>query len=76
MRFVSACLDEKSDWTMTELCETFGVSRKTGYKWLERYAVLGLDGLKDQSRAPQDHPNQVSEAVVEKLLQMRRSHRT
>lgn len=76
MRFVSACLDKLSDWTMTELCETFGVSRKTGYKWLERYGELGLDGLKDQSRAPQDHPNKVSDAEVKRLLEMRRRHRT
>ena len=38
--------------TMTQLCEYFGVSRKTAYKWLERYRKYGLEGLKDQSRAP------------------------
>lgn len=75
MRFVVACRDEEADWTMSELCEVFGVSRRTGYKWLERYAVLGLEGLKDQSRAPKTHPNALPAAVVERLLELRRRHR-
>ena len=57
IRFVAACLDRESDWTMSELCDASGVSRKTGYKWLERHALFGLEGLKDQSRAPKTHPN-------------------
>ncbi len=39
-------------FTMTELCEHYGVSRKTGYKWAERYAGGGVEGLRDRSRAP------------------------
>lgn len=74
-RFIAACLDRKSDWTMSELCEMFGVSRKTGYKWLERHAEFGLNGLRDQSRAPKSGPNRVADAVVEELLAMRRRHR-
>ena len=76
MRFVAACLEKKSDWSMSELCETFGVSRKTGYKWFERYLRLGVDGLKDRSRAPNDHPNRVADEVVTRLVKMRRHHRT
>lgn len=75
MRFVAACLDEESDWTMSELCEAFGVSRKTGYKWLERHALFGLEGLRDQSRAPKTHPNALPAAVVEQLLKLKRRHR-
>jgi putative transposase len=75
MRFVAACLDEQADWTMSELCEAFGVSRKTGYKWLERYEVSGLQGLTDQSRAPRSHPNALPAAVVERLVEVRRRHR-
>lgn len=36
---------------MVELCERYGVSRKTGYKWIARYEDEGLDGLRDRSRA-------------------------
>jgi putative transposase len=39
-------------YTMTELCEQYGISRKTGYKWAQRYAKEGLAGLEDRSRAP------------------------
>src|SRR5882724_11914338 len=37
---------------MVELCERYGVSRKTGYKWVERYERDGPDGLRERSRAP------------------------
>jgi len=75
MRFVAGWLDEDSEWTMRELCEAFGVSRKTGYKWIERYAVSGLEGLRDQSRAAKTHPNALAAALVEHLLEVRRRHR-
>lgn len=38
--------------TMTALCARYGISRKTGYKWVSRYREHGLSGLNDQSRAP------------------------
>ena len=33
-------------WMMTDLCEMFGVSRKTGYKWCKRYEEEGMAGLR------------------------------
>jgi len=43
MRFI---VDQRSnEWTMTELCERFEISRKTGYKWLDRYCREGPAGL-------------------------------
>ena len=59
-------------WSVTELCERFGVSRKTGYKWIERYESEGLCGLEDQSRRPHTSPYATPEPVVEALLQLRR----
>jgi transposase len=35
----------RASWTVTELCELYGVSRKTGYKWIDRYLRLGPAGL-------------------------------
>jgi len=55
-------------------CREFGISRKTGYKWLRRYAALGLDGLVDRSRRPRRSPLQVSGAVVTELVRLRRAH--
>ncbi len=75
MRFVSSWLDEDGDWSMSELCEAFGVSRKTGYKWLERYQATGLGGLADRSRAPHRHPNATESDVERKLIAARKKYR-
>lgn len=45
LRFVVDCL--AGDEAMSELCAGFGISRKTGYKWLGRYRALGPEGLHD-----------------------------
>ena len=62
------------DWNLAELCRIYGVTRKTGYKWVERYEAGGMDGLRDLSRAPHDHPNEVSEEVEEEVLAIRGKH--
>lgn len=48
MRFVADV--ERGLYSMTELCERYGISRRTGYKWLERYEADGPVGLKERSR--------------------------
>ena len=48
LQFVSLFLNREQ--SMTELCKLFGISRKTGYKWLDRYDHQGIDGLKDHSK--------------------------
>ena len=48
---------------MSELCRRFGVSRKTGYKWLRRHASAGVSGLLDRSRRPRGSPGRTSEAT-------------
>ena len=53
MRFVLAATEEGAG--MSRVCDAFGISRDTGYKWLERYELEGVDGLKDRSRAPHRH---------------------
>jgi putative transposase len=62
--------------SMTALCIEYGVSRKTGHKWLERYDQSGREGLLDRSRAPQSHPNQTARYVEELLLAARRRRPT
>lgn len=49
-RFVLRAQSPKG--SMSALCREFGVSRKTGYKWLERFGREGIEGLKDRSRRP------------------------
>lgn len=61
-------------YSMTELCARFSVSRKTGYKWLERYHEHGRAGLIDLSRAPHTCPHRISPAIAQLLCAARRSH--
>ena len=49
MRLVNALLADED--SMTALCEEYGVSRKTGYKWLNRFRAQGPAGLTERSRA-------------------------
>ncbi len=61
-------------FSLAELCSRFGVSRKTAYKWIERYEADGPTGLKDRSRRPHACPHQTPTMVVEALLEFRRRH--
>lgn len=60
--------------TMVELCARYGISRKTGYKWLDRYAEDGPPGLLEQSRRPHACPHATDPLVMEALLELRRRH--
>lgn len=62
--------------SMTELCEAYGISRKTGYEWVTRYDRNGAEGLLEQSRRPHRSPRATPRAVVEQLLDARRQHPT
>lgn len=62
------------DATVTQLCERFGVSRQTGYKWIRRFKEEGQRGLGDRSRAPLSHPNAANAEVRELLLRAREKH--
>lgn len=60
--------------SITELCELYGIARKTGYKWIDRYLHHGPAGLEELSRAPRRSPNQTSDEIVSALLAARRRH--
>jgi transposase InsO family protein len=66
----------ESGGSFAEICRQCGVSRKTGYKWVERYNELGPDGLEDVSHARGHHPNEVKGDVVNVVLGCRREHKT
>jgi transposase InsO family protein len=74
MRFLVAV--EAGDESLAELCRRFGISRKTGYKWLARYAAEGVDGLADRSRAPHHCPHAVADEIRELILAFRGRHPT
>ena len=60
--------------SMSELCALYNVSRKTGYKWIERYLAHGPAGLQEVSREPHRHPNQTPAHVVRALIEVRGHH--
>jgi transposase InsO family protein len=62
--------------TFVELCERFGISRKQGYKWKERYEEGGVEALADRSRAPHSHAHAVGGDVVQLVVKARRAHPT
>lgn len=57
-----------------ELCHQFGISRKTGYKWLARYQAHGLAGVREWSRRPHRSPTRLPAEVVELVLRERHRH--
>jgi putative transposase len=79
----TAPVDERADfiadhrdglYSTSELCARYGISRKTGYKWLNRFEELGRQGLVDQSRAPRHCPHRIGDAIAELLCSARRKH--
>ena len=66
---------EADVFTMKELCEHFGVSRKTGYKWVNRYREGDPESLADRSRAPQTCPHKTAPEVETVIVRMRRKHK-
>lgn len=71
--FIADCLRERA--SMTALCAEYGISRKTGYKWLARYRQEGQDGLLEHSRRPQASPHALPYAVQQSILALRQQHR-
>ncbi len=61
-------------FSLSELCEAYGISRMTGYRLLARYAAEGPAGLADRSRRPHHSPRATAAAVVEALVAERRRH--
>jgi putative transposase len=59
-------------YKMSELCARYNISRKTGYKWLERFHFHGIEGLVDRSHAPHHCPHRISEEMAKLLCATRR----
>jgi putative transposase len=59
-------------WSMTELCDRYEISRKTGYKWLDRYRLEGASGLAERSHAPLMHGRATAPHLVDAIVGLRR----
>lgn len=69
-------MHETGKFTVAELALRFGVSRKSVYKWLSRFAAEGEAGLRERSRAPHHHPAATPEPVVQAVLRAKKAHPT
>ena len=72
LRFVVDCLS--GDETMSALCADYGISRKSGYKWLGRYHEFGPEGLHDRPRAPLNHGRATALDLVERIVAAKETH--
>jgi len=61
-------------YSVSELAQRFGVSRKTAYKWINRWRAKGEGGLAERSRRPQSCPWQTSGAISSELIRLRGLH--
>ncbi len=56
------------------LCLCFGISAKTGYKWLGRYAGGGVNALTNCSRRPLSSPHRTLAGIEHLVLKLRHEH--
>ena len=63
-------------YSMTTLCHRYGISRRIGYKWLDRFLREGSAGLTDHSRRPRHCPQALEPELRDLLLTTRRAHPT
>lgn len=68
-----------ADWQSKNYCKTdlskkYSVSRKTVTKWIRRYELKSIDGLKEQSRAPHNRPHATSDTLIEQILKHKLAH--
>jgi transposase InsO family protein len=64
----------KENANIRALCREFGITPRTGYKWIKRYQELGEAGLYDRSRRPKNSPRKSNALVEGAVLKVRRAH--
>jgi len=73
LAFIKACLNRIEE--ITAICHRFGISEKTGHKWLQRFKTEGIAGLEDRSHAPHHQPLRMSAEVAARIVKLRRRYR-
>lgn len=72
VHFIS--LVNEADETFTTLCKRFGISRKTGYKWVERYEARGAEGLAERRPVANSCPHRMAKEVLDRVIELRKEH--
>ena len=57
--------------SLTDLCKHYGISRKTGYKWIHRFEQSGIEGLQEQSCRPGTSPAQTPYRIQQAIIELR-----
>lgn len=65
---------QRGEFSMTQLCAAFEISRQAGYELLAKVRAEGVDGFKPHSRAPHHHPNATRPEIVAAVLRARNKH--
>lgn len=71
-RFIDTYLSRR--YSMSEQCARFNISRKTGYKWLDRFREGGKPALADLSRAPRSCPHKTPAEIEKLIVKTRKAH--
>jgi transposase InsO family protein len=83
MPFQETCVDEQKlrfiaewlsgEWSMTGLCDRFGITRAWGHELVRRYRAGGYKGLQARSRAPHRHGRAMAQEAKSRILALRRA---
>ena len=76
LRFITMALSSSVQMSFDELCLEFNISRKTGYKWFNRFLKYGEEGLKDRSRARLTHPESLMADLEKTIILIRKNYPT
>ena len=74
MRLEFVRLASMPDANFQAICTAYKISRKTGYKWLKRFAEEGESGLSDRSRRPHCSPARSSDELESRILRLHDEH--
>ena len=74
IRLIALWNEQKT--SVSELAREFGISRKTVYKWVDRYELFGSAGLEDRTTVAHHHPHATAEAVVSAFVELRKERPT
>src|SRR5882757_9389653 len=65
---------QKEEMSVSDLCREFGVSRQTGYRWINRYKEVGPEGLLNRSSKPNGCSHATTEAIENEIFALRSKH--
>ncbi len=72
LAFIQACLDRREE--ITEICDRFEISEKTGHKWLARFRAGGEANLADRSHARRAQAHRMEAAMAQRIVALRKKH--